>query len=73
MAAIYVAPKKLDCGAGTLLFEAVVHELKRGEPLVVYLEKGNFHAERFLRATIWPCLATVKMVFKRDEEGRTYV
>ncbi|WP_263706081.1 hypothetical protein [Shouchella tritolerans] len=56
-----------------MLFEAVVHELKRGEPLVVYLEKGNFHAERFLRATIWPCLATVKMVFKRDEEGRIYV
>lgn len=85
LAAIYVDPKKLGCGAGTLLFEAVVRELKRGEPFVVYLEKGNFRAERFYtkhgfvykndfkERLFGHVFHTVKMVFKRGGEGRTYV
>ncbi|WMM31959.1 GNAT family N-acetyltransferase [Shouchella clausii] len=85
LAALYVDPKMLGFGAGTLLFETVVRELKQGEPLVVYLEKGNFRAERFYtkcgfayknefkERLFGHVFHTVKMVFKRDGERNTYV
>jgi N-acetylglutamate synthase-like GNAT family acetyltransferase len=47
LSAIYVHPEFQSNGLGSALFKKITNELRSGDELVVYLEKGNHPAESF--------------------------